>query len=820
METTNHTISAIRPDAVLSPELKAALFKYQDHYEIVNKEAIEIAAEMGYSQNRVANAKRLDLRYFGAMVNHESWMTDEMVKQNAQEFARDFMGDQREKRLNEFYDRIDSIDIAQLDYSCLTEPNPPKREAKGLLTKSEHDMYKLLTALRADQAVNDHMKDYPEYMDIRYPSWDAKKEFEWKRDLMTNGFQTYLTMVLLANNDLSSGFREISGAKNATEQFEFTVLAPAFACFAYSQKMAILKGEPYNQSLKFKIPDCFSDRLYHLYHEQDGNASAASLQFADDFLEQTLKVIWKDDTMETSMKQFNLGLGDLVFVEGESLSERIDKKFPDLSPDEREKRIKIEAIKVLLKGEEHVDIARFQTNERGDYSLHISTLEPDLHALDQHEIQREHSAFHRAFDFGLSKIKTRADRADELQKNDKDRSKRYGDVRSGIYNKIGKAINQNEYDKKRQADQIRMKEGVEARQRSIKANDAAFFGWLADPNGAAEYTPEVEAALCERVPKAFEIRISPEDREALKINTEIYAPVVVIQRPDSRGSVVSLYAMTQGMTLDEVLSTDPSLNEEKTAIGKRFVEEFKILGKEEFLQRNGADADYRTYFEQRRQEIGKLYETLHEQFTNLPSAPFLDTSIEGIAENYKKLDFIASCAQNINQTVNPDIRSQYVKDSKELDEQRTVIAGTAKSLTYYADFLSEERYINPDYERDKTRVQTISGYKEIFEKVPEKCQGTETVWEMKDRLGGLSWYSYMIEQHTSRAQIETMEGAFEHQLRYLHTDVAMEDTKKHPVDWDGLNKKEAQTSQAVRSQSQARTNSHEMPEVQKQKLGK
>lgn len=440
-------------DAVFSPQLKAAIKNLNVAMTAANDAAHAVAAKKGVQQGQ------MDLRDFNEMVGVDAWTSEEKARELAEAYAEDYLDGApglRKARLDEFYDRIDSVDINALDLSCLMGSDRGKRREPGLLTDSERDVLKLISLVRANQTISTKAKENPGYLEARYPTKEARLRYELTQNLVTTfGFNNFLTMGVLSNNGINQGLKEMEGQLPVMSE---TAMAAQIALQAYRQNMATLLGKEADPSIKFTVPEKFAETLYeYAKPEQPGEVRRPDGYYFDC----TVGAILKSSVTKSYMEENGLELEDMIFIDGQSLREKFGAECEGLASADRTKRMKHEAARAMFGGEHRVELATVQTNPHGTYSIQVAAVQPDLHALDELEKANEYSQTRRAFSFGLTKIETRADRADKLWKNDPDRETRQVGIRDTMVKRINHMINIRELDKELKEAEKEMKQPME-----------------------------------------------------------------------------------------------------------------------------------------------------------------------------------------------------------------------------------------------------------------------------------------------------------------------------------------------------------------------
>lgn len=207
-----------------------------------------------------------------------------------------------------------------------------------------------------------------------------------------------------------------------------------------------------------------------------------------------------------------------------------------------------------------------------------------------------------------------------------------------------------------------------------KRDDQAYFGFLGEDDAAI------------RNQMAGLTKFQEDGNEYYTLNT--------MGRQSSRINVVRAYAMMRGMSLEEVLSGDPALNERKAKIGKEFVEKITMLSKEEYGKLQGSDAGYEEYRAEKKEEIFKMAREMHPVVLGISYEPLADIRPETLAASYEKGMFIRNISQDFEQSFK--IMGIYHKDEMNAMTDRSRAMGQFKCLGEYCKFLASDSYVRPD----------------------------------------------------------------------------------------------------------------------------
>lgn len=219
-----------------------------------------------------------------------------------------------------------------------------------------------------------------------------------------------------------------------------------------------------------------------------------------------------------------------------------------------------------------------------------------------------------------------------------------------------------------------MENTIEKHIQNQKRDDQAYFGFLG------------ENALAIGSQMAELTRFLEDGKEYYTLNT--------MGRQASRVNVVRAYALMRGMSLEDMLSGDPALDERKGEIGREFVEKITMLSQEEYGKLHGSEAGYEQYRAEKKEEIFQMAREMHPVIMGIPYEPLADIRPETLAAAYEKGMFIRNISQDFEQSFN--IMKIHHRDEMDAMTDRTRAMGEYKRLGDYCDFLASDSYVRPD----------------------------------------------------------------------------------------------------------------------------
>lgn len=391
-------------EAKFSPAFKAAFLKATDSTYM--QEALsELTAQNPTVLAGIDARDFLDLKLLPGHPEQER-------KEAAKAFLQDYVsGDpvKREKCLDMFYDMYDSIDPLKFDLSCLSSTEEPTGPD---MTDSEKDLLTFMEAWKFEQGSEMKMKENPSYLARRYPTTADQIRFRTKQDLFDN-YATVLP-ILYGKNGLQSsgGSLDDTSTKNMQRMPEISGNVISFSTAHYTAQMRLLDEDKDTGSV---------DMSKNIDADFGVKITDDSVGFLRTF------GVMGGSTAEKDRAELGLDELDMVYIDGKSAKE----KYAGMS----ESDIKDHVMDDLCSGEHRVEMATLLKEKDGTFRVNVSSVKPNLHALDEID-KGQRSAARRFFDFGATKIETRADKSDKLWAKDPEGKDRKEGIRADLGQKI------------------------------------------------------------------------------------------------------------------------------------------------------------------------------------------------------------------------------------------------------------------------------------------------------------------------------------------------------------------------------------------------
>ena len=447
-------------DLAEKPELSAA---FRERLSQIRKDEdliIDVAVKMSKDEGatRPENYFGCDHRDFCRMIEFPQDMTDDADKKAyTQAWLTRYMvlPEGRKQCLDEYFDRIDRRDNKDYDLSCLTIKGDKGKPGPDGLTPSEHDLEELLRLYGSTQtrSVKGEVEN-PDYFKARYKSERAQNLFDAAAERDINGIGSYL-MSAMGANGLSASTLSPSGAAPYRPDTKYEAKANAAL---YERRKAALLGEKTDSAVEKKL-----DTSTHIVRGQevynrwlramdivvagaspDKTLDQNEIKLLNDAYYNSAGVFagLSDPMTEHSEKKYGIDELDRLFVDGKPLKEYVGKKYGDIASADSaarnriENAMKAEFMAAAMSGKHRTEVGEIHIGPDDKPVMGIVEYRLDSHVLDGAEKRRTSSGMRRAFDFGATKIETRADLQDKLWKNDPDKERRHEDIKARLAHKM------------------------------------------------------------------------------------------------------------------------------------------------------------------------------------------------------------------------------------------------------------------------------------------------------------------------------------------------------------------------------------------------
>ncbi len=368
-----------------------------------------------------------------------------------------------------------------------------------------------------------------------------------------------------------------------------------------------------------------------------------------------------------------------VYLDGKPIVDVFQERKHGEEYEDYAKRIKSELVARALEGKGKIDVVPYRRVD-GAYSfgdpvpVHVKV-----------NIKEKVSAWKRFLRFFNVKIELKKEKAERLSVEDLNGEERREEIRRDTQRIAA-----------RENTSYHVRQKVEAAQASTNCAQHDFFGHVV-PRRRQTMAPALEARYFDDISKAVRARvngkISPEDAELIGMSGMKTAAVIqTLDRSETRLSMVRLYALSKGMSMKDVLSTDPELRERKEQIGREFMDLVSIKGSEEFRAENGPDADYKAYFADKSQKVYDMLKDMHHTLAEIPLDYFHGSSPEELAERYEEISFVATASQDLFQCCPKHVKALNFNELDAMEKQVRSVGELRGVVDYCRDYVATDSY--------------------------------------------------------------------------------------------------------------------------------
>lgn len=420
-----------------------------------------------------------------------------------------------------------------------------------------------------------------------------------------------------------------------------------------------------------------------------------------------MKDLYTKEDLET-LNTLRHSLVNTIYIDGKPANEVIPAK-PGEQQELYEQRAKAEIVAYALEAEKHIQMTPYCISfDRVSLKTAIPVT-PIINLEDELPQYTSWQKFQKTLGFNvpLPVITPTKDKANELNEKTQE-----------IQAKVAQATNHAIEISKRDSQSYEMKLAKKRSDRIASHNDEAFLGYLIDGNTLNE-----GESISDRLNATFTETISAKpvnnDKAVLLKNIlsektlkrDQPALLNTIARKESRSTLIGLYALSKGMSLDEVLSTDPKYDARKREIGAEFVNKISLMDSNTFNaseQSKGGTVSYETYLQDKKQTMTQMYADLNQTLLN-QSVDFLkDCSLENITANYTRINFIAQAAVNVDQSFLEELKNQDSKEISTLADKTYHVQLGMKYIRDYCNYITSKDYAFPACDRPTKNMKDSS----------------------------------------------------------------------------------------------------------------
>ena len=140
------------------------------------------------------------------------------------------------------------------------------------------------------------------------------------------------------------------------------------------------------------------------------------------------------------LKEAHLTKNDMIFIDGKSLSEIQQEKYPNLQGGYAFDMCNLILAKALTSGENRIEIAQLERTADQTFQVKLNPVRPDLSDV-QPSLKEDYGWFRRTlFNWGPFRCKTRQEKADDLIARDPEKGTRQASIAEKVNAKIAPAL--------------------------------------------------------------------------------------------------------------------------------------------------------------------------------------------------------------------------------------------------------------------------------------------------------------------------------------------------------------------------------------------
>lgn len=430
------------------------------------------------------------------------------------------------------------------------------------------------------------------------------------------------------------------------------------------------------------------------FQEKLASPKKADREWGYGTFDKMMEGIYTDDELR-GIRDSQKSLLDTVFVDGKNVRQWLPKGEAESEKD-YEARAKCQVVACALAGKGKIDICPLR-KEGEEYNMG-----DPVSMQVKVNLEEEIPVWKRALRFFHIKSETKKEKAERISIEDLGKEERQEAVRRQVrrrpadtswqdfetiekrdINTADRRVRMRE--QKGDMEELRQEERREQRRQVMEAavtkeiqfqheDDQAYFGFLKE--GGSDIGQRIADA----------VRFEENGTEMHTMDT--------LPRQVSRRSIVRLYAMTRGMSLEQVVSDDPALNERKAEIGREFIEKITMMSEREYAAAQNPGTGYEQYRDNKKEELFQMARDMCQALTDLPYELPKDLEPETLAAVYEQAAFMRSASKDFEQSFKM-VEELHKEEMDEMIEKVRPL-GELRHMINYCDFLASDSYVRPD----------------------------------------------------------------------------------------------------------------------------
>lgn len=444
------------------------------------------------------------------------------------------------------------------------------------------------------------------------------------------------------------------------------------------------------------------------------NPKKADREWAAGTFDRMIEGLYTEDDLE-GIKNSGKMMFDTVFLDGKSAGE-LFKPRPGEQAKDYEDRVKCEVVAYALEGKGKVDICPYEWQGNG------YTMKDPVPMKVKVNLKEELSVWKRAMRFFHIKSETKKEKAERVSVENLREEERLGAVREEV-----------EKIRKRERERQMAQDAKQKYWEDVEREDVAYFGFM---GGSEE-----------------EITDAMSNETRAKVGNETAELVRAMPRLPSRMCLVRLFALTKGMTVEQVFSDDPGLLERKRQIGQEMMDIIGFADKAKYEETHGPDANDTAYLQEKRERAFQMVRDIHQHVISMPFEPIADMNAETLIADYQKNTLLGRGMIDIEQGFSPLAGVMGREEEFRRIADDIMAIGERNYTSAYVDYVATDAYVMPHFTKEEDMDKVAKGMAAAagLDAYRQNTEGCKTLGDVSGRItmqdiGGQNMVKRQIQQ--------------------------------------------------------------------------
>ncbi len=475
------------------------------------------------------------------------------------------------------------------------------------------------------------------------------------------------------------------------------------------------------------------------FQEKLASPKKADREWGYGTFDKMMEGIYTDDELR-GIRDSQKSLLDTVFVDGKNVREWLPKEEVESEKD-YEARAKCQVVACALAGKGKIDICPLR-KEGEEYNMG-----DPVSMRVKVNLEEEIPVWKRALRFLHIKSETKKEKAERVSLEDLGKEERLQTVRRQVRRRPADTSWQDEFEiiekkdirearKKEQkknldGEELKKQEHREQQRQIVEAavtresqrpaaDDQIYFGFMMEDGSNIQ----------NKINDAVRFQENGEDMNTLD----------TVFRQTTRHNLVRAYALTRGLSLEQILSDDPALNSRKAEIGREFIEKITMMSESEYAAAQNTETGYKQYRDNKKEELFQMAQDMYQALMVLPYEPMKDMEPETLAAGYERYSFMRGVSKDFEQSFKLVSKLHEEEMGDMVSKLRPM--GELRHLVSYCEFLKSDFYVWKDngQRMDEEETLVCKGIigKENLKRYLEDTSGCKTCGEISEKVG-MQW---------------------------------------------------------------------------------